>query len=210
VLAQGRFAQALAALDSGDRGRLTSSTALYEAAASELDDPRDKGQAAMIRSTVAFIEGLYDDAASLSEEAVVLGRASGDFNADLLYYAQGLWRAVDQGQASDVLPLLLGSTDYQHIASFAAGTALCAALAGEADHHRNDDLSGRQHQSCRVPDRWCDRRRLGRHLGGGAEESHRPPAGARGRRRRHALRQYDAGVQPQHPVLHRVAHRYRA
>jgi transcriptional regulator with XRE-family HTH domain/tetratricopeptide (TPR) repeat protein len=138
VLAQARFAQALAALDSGDRGQLTSSTALYGAAASELDDPREKGQAAMIRSTVAFIEGLYDEAAALSEEAVVLGRASGDFNADLLYYAQGLLRAVDQGQASEVLPLLLGSTDYQHIASFAAGTALCAALAGELDLAREE------------------------------------------------------------------------
>jgi hypothetical protein len=62
-----------------------------------------------------------------------LGRASGDFNADLIHYAQGLLRAIDQGLAADVLPLLLASTEFQVIASFDAGTALCAALAGDHD-----------------------------------------------------------------------------
>src|SRR6202008_2581347 len=63
--------------------------------------------------------------------ALELGRASGDFNAELLHYGQGLLRAVDQGLARDVLPLLVAATDYQQIASFDAGTALCAALAGD-------------------------------------------------------------------------------
>ncbi|MGC9960438.1 MAG: AAA family ATPase [Acidimicrobiales bacterium] len=138
ALAGARFAQALAALDRGDREDLLRATTLYGDAASELDDPREKSQAAMIRSTVALVEGRYEDAAALSEEAVQLGRASGDFNADLLYYAQGLLRAVDLGQAADVLPLLLDSTDYHHIASFAAGTALCAALAGQHDLAREE------------------------------------------------------------------------
>ena len=46
---------------------------------------------------------------------------------------RGLLRAVDQGLAQDVLPLLIASTEYQHIASFDAGTALVAALAGDRD-----------------------------------------------------------------------------
>ncbi len=131
VLAGARFAQALAALDCGDREAITTATARYGEVAHELDDPREQSQAAMIRSAIAFVEGRYEAAAALSEEAVQLGRASGDFNADLLYYAQGLLRAVDLGQAGEVLALLLDSTDYQHLASFAAGTALCAALAGQ-------------------------------------------------------------------------------
>ena len=43
-----------------------------------------------VRSTVAFIEGRYDDAAALSDEAYRLGQAGGDVNAELLHYAQGL------------------------------------------------------------------------------------------------------------------------
>ena len=42
-------------------------------------------------------------------------------------------RAIDQGLAADVLPLLVASTEFQVIASFDAGTALCAALAGDHD-----------------------------------------------------------------------------
>lgn len=65
-----------------------------------------------------------------------LGRASGDFNAELIHYAQGLLRAVDQGLAREVLPLLLASTEYQVIASFDAGTALGAALGGDRHEAR--------------------------------------------------------------------------
>ena len=59
------------------------------------------------------------------------GRSSGDFNAELIHYAQGLLRAIDQGLAREVLPLLVASVEFQVIASFDAGTALCAALGGE-------------------------------------------------------------------------------
>ena len=41
-----------------------------------------------------------------------------------MHYAQGLLRAVDQGLAQEVLPLLLATTEYERIASFDAGTAL--------------------------------------------------------------------------------------
>ena len=71
-----------------------------------------------MRSTIAFIEGRYDDSETLTAEALVLGQESGDYNADLVFYAQGLLRAVDQGQAGEVLPLLWRRADFQHIASF--------------------------------------------------------------------------------------------
>jgi hypothetical protein len=67
----------------------------------------------------------------MSDRALQLGQTAGDFNAELLHHAQGLLRAVDAGLATDVLPLLLGAADYQRLASFDAGAALCAALAGE-------------------------------------------------------------------------------
>jgi tetratricopeptide (TPR) repeat protein len=139
VLAGARFTEALASLDLGKMDQLGQAIDSFDEVAARLDDPREQGQAAMVRSTIAFIEGRYDDAATMSEKALHLGHASGDFNAELLHYAQGLLRAVDQGQAGDVLPLLLdaASSEYQHIASFVAGTALCAALAGQHDLARS-------------------------------------------------------------------------
>lgn len=131
VLAGARFAQGLAALDQGEMGRLRAASERFEETAARLDDPRELSQVAMMQSTITFIEGRYDEAAELSERARSLGAAGGDFNSDLLSYAQGLLRAVDQGEADAVLELLQASTDYHHIPSFAAGTALCAALAGD-------------------------------------------------------------------------------
>ncbi len=133
VLAGARFAEALAALDTADMGSLREATERYGAIAEQLDDPGERSQAATVRSTIAFVEGRYDEADALSAEALEHGKASGDFNAELLFYAQGLLRAVDRGQASDVLPLLLDASDYGRIPAFAAGTVLCAALAGEHD-----------------------------------------------------------------------------
>lgn len=133
VEAGARFAHALAALDDGDLAALQAASDRYDRVVTRLEDPRERSQAVMVRSTIACIEGRYDNAATLSDEALVLGRASGDFNAELLHYAQDLLRAIDQGLAEDVLPLLLASDEYMQIGSFDAGTALCAALAGEAD-----------------------------------------------------------------------------
>ncbi len=133
VEAAASFAKSLAALDLGRMAVLQESSDRYAEVADKLGDPRDRSQAAMIRSTIAFVEGRYDRASELSEQALELGRLSGDYNAELINYAQGLLRGIDQGLASDVLPLLLASSDYQVIGSFDAGTALCAALAGDTD-----------------------------------------------------------------------------
>jgi transcriptional regulator with XRE-family HTH domain/tetratricopeptide (TPR) repeat protein len=133
VLAVARFSQALSALDRASMSDLTAASEQYRAVAQQLDDPRERSQAATVRSTIAFIEGRYSDGEQLTAEALTLGKESGDYNADLVFYAQGLLRAVDLGQAAEVLPLLAAAGDYQHIASFTAGTALCAALAGEVD-----------------------------------------------------------------------------
>ena len=133
VEATAHFSKALAALDRGRMDVLRSSTERYGDVSARLGDPRDRSQAATVRSTIAYIEGRYQEAADLSDEALELGRSSGDFNAELIHYAQGLLRAIDQGLAADVLPLLVASTEFQVIASFDAGTALCAALAGDHD-----------------------------------------------------------------------------
>jgi DNA-binding XRE family transcriptional regulator/tetratricopeptide (TPR) repeat protein len=137
VEAGARYAHALSYLDLGEMELLVSSSDLYSEVSDRLDDPRDRSQAAMVRSTIAFTRGHYEEAAERSDEALELGRASGDFNAELLHYAQGLLRAVDQGLAGVVLPLLVEATDYQQIAGFAAGTALAAALAGDRDRARS-------------------------------------------------------------------------
>jgi tetratricopeptide (TPR) repeat protein len=133
VLAGARFAQAIAALDEGDLAQLRSRCDEYDEVVDHLDDPRERSQLATARSTIAFIEGRYEDAATLSDHALKEGQASGDFNAALVHYAQGILRAVDLGQAKEVLPLLIEATEYQNIVGFAAGTALCAALAGDHD-----------------------------------------------------------------------------
>jgi hypothetical protein len=131
VLAGARFSEALAALDTGHKSRLETASSRYGEVAEQLDDPRERSQAATVRATIAFIEGRYEESEASSYEALELGKASGDFNAELIFYAQGLLRAVDLGQVKDVLPLLLDATDYQRIPAFATGTVLCAALAGE-------------------------------------------------------------------------------
>jgi tetratricopeptide (TPR) repeat protein len=133
VLAGARFALALSCLDLGEMPGLIAAVEDYAAVAHQLDDPREISQAETARATIAFIEGRYGDAEKFSISALDHGKASGDFNADLIFYAQGLLRAVDLGQAADVLPLLLDATEYQRISAFSAGTALCAALAGEWD-----------------------------------------------------------------------------
>lgn len=136
VEAGARFAQALSSFDRGEMPDLASTSERYSEVAARLDDPRERSQAATVRSTIAFMQGRYEESAALSEEALELGHASGDFNAELLHYGQGLLRALDQGLAPDVLPLLLATSDYQQIAAFDAGTALCAALAGEPERAR--------------------------------------------------------------------------
>ncbi len=136
VEAGARFAQALSSFDRGEMPDLASTSERYSEVAARLDDPRERSQAAMVRSTIAFMQGRYEESAALSEEALELGHASGDFNAELLHYGQGLLRALDQGLARDVLPLLLATSDYQQIAAFDAGTALCAALADEPERAR--------------------------------------------------------------------------
>jgi tetratricopeptide (TPR) repeat protein len=131
VQAVGRFSQALSAIDRASMSDLTVAAEHYERLARQLDDPRELSQAATVHSTIAFIEGRYADSEQLTADALVLGKESGDYNADLVFYAQGLLRAVDLGQAAEVLPLLSAASDFQSIPSFSAGTALCAALAGE-------------------------------------------------------------------------------
>jgi transcriptional regulator with XRE-family HTH domain/tetratricopeptide (TPR) repeat protein len=133
VLAAARFAQALSALDQADMPELRTAVDHYGEIAERVVESRERAQAAMMRATIALIHGDYDDAAVKSEAALEFGRAAGDPNAELVGYAQGLLRAVDLGQARDVLPLLLATDDYSAIASFAAGTALIAAFAGEHD-----------------------------------------------------------------------------
>ena len=87
VLAGARFAQALAALDRADMPQLRTRCDEYEEVVVRLDDPRERSQLSTARSTLAFIEGRYDDAAASSDQALDQARASGDFNADLVHYA---------------------------------------------------------------------------------------------------------------------------
>ena len=81
VEATARFSRALAALDRGHMDVLRASTEHYADVSARLGDPRDQSQAATVRSTIAYIEGRYQEAAALSDEALELGRTSGDFNA---------------------------------------------------------------------------------------------------------------------------------
>jgi transcriptional regulator with XRE-family HTH domain len=144
MLAVAHLSQALAALDRGAMDDLRAAADRYAEVAADLDDPRERSQSATAVATIAHIEGRTADSAALSDEALRLGRDSGDYNAELVFFAQGLLRAVDAGAAAEVLPLALGADAYAHIPTFRAGTALCAALAGETELARQvvDELLG--------------------------------------------------------------------
>jgi transcriptional regulator with XRE-family HTH domain/tetratricopeptide (TPR) repeat protein len=131
VLSVAHFSHALSALDRASMSDLRTAADRYDVIADRMDDPRERSQAATVRSTIALIEGEYARSEELTAQALERGHESGDYNADLVFFAQGLLRAIDLGQAPDVLPLLVAATDYQRIASFTAGISLCAALAGE-------------------------------------------------------------------------------
>jgi tetratricopeptide (TPR) repeat protein len=138
VLAGSQFAQALAALDLADIDQLRRTIgADYKETAERLGDPREIGQARMAESTIALIEGRYDDGAVLSSQALELSQLGGDLNAALVHFAQGVLRSVDLGEAADVLELLRAATEYQRIPAVRAGTALCAALVGDETFTRS-------------------------------------------------------------------------
>ena len=62
----------------------------YDDVARRIDDPRERSQASTVRSTVALIEGRYADSEEWTTGALALGRESGDYNAELVFHAQGL------------------------------------------------------------------------------------------------------------------------
>jgi transcriptional regulator with XRE-family HTH domain/tetratricopeptide (TPR) repeat protein len=134
VLAGTQFVLALAALDRADGDELRRVVSgSYRELSERLGDPRELGMVATAASTIATIEGRYDEGAELSELALGLGRASGDLNADLVHFSQGLLRGVDLGQTEVLLTLLLAAVDYHRLPSVTAGIALCAALAGDEE-----------------------------------------------------------------------------
>jgi transcriptional regulator with XRE-family HTH domain/tetratricopeptide (TPR) repeat protein len=138
VLAGAQFAQALAALDLADIDELRRTIgADYKETAERLGDPREVGQARMAESTIALIEGRYDDGSVLSSQALELSQLGGDLNAGLVHFAQGVLRSVDLGEAAEVLELLRAATEYQRIPAVRAGTALCAAMAGDESFTRS-------------------------------------------------------------------------
>jgi transcriptional regulator with XRE-family HTH domain/tetratricopeptide (TPR) repeat protein len=133
VLSVAHFSRALSALDRAAMTELRAATQRYVDVADQLDDPRERSQAATACATLAYIEGDYSRSEQLTAEALERGHESGDYNADLVFSAQSLLRAVDLGQAAEALEVLEAATEYQQIASITAGTALCAAVAGERD-----------------------------------------------------------------------------
>jgi transcriptional regulator with XRE-family HTH domain/tetratricopeptide (TPR) repeat protein len=133
VIAGAQFAMAVSALDDGDLDRATSSIGHFRQSAERLGDPREQTLAGVALSTLAFIRGRYDEANSLSYQALAAGLATGDVNASLVHFAQTVLRGVDLGEAAEILPLLIEATDYQRIPAVAAGTVLCAAMTGEHD-----------------------------------------------------------------------------
>ena len=61
----------------------------YTEVSTRLEDPREQSQAATVRSTIAYIEGRYQVAAELSDEALEQDARAGT-STELIHYAQGL------------------------------------------------------------------------------------------------------------------------
>ena len=130
VLAGARFAQAIAALDQGDLGQLRVSMRRIQRKSSIVwTIPRERSQPRRPAPLSPSSRAATPMPPHWRTRPSTRVEQSGDFNAALVHSAQGILRAVDLGQAKEVLPLLIEATEYQNIVGFAAGTALCAASA---------------------------------------------------------------------------------
>jgi tetratricopeptide (TPR) repeat protein len=134
VLANAWWGQAWSALERADSVAWPQSVAAYGRTADELGLAAELGISASLRSVAAQIRGRFPEAASLADEALQHGRAANDPNADTLRLARMVLAGLETGGAGELLPAMVAlAEDFRNVATFQAGLALTAAVAGDKD-----------------------------------------------------------------------------
>jgi tetratricopeptide (TPR) repeat protein len=152
VLANAWWGQAWSALERGDPVEWPQAVAAYQRTADELGLAAERGVSASLRSVAAQIEGRLSEAESLADEALRHARAANDPNADTLRLARTVLVALETGRAAELLPAMVAlAGEFRNVATFQAGLALTAAVAGDHDLARHILSDHAEHHFRDVP-----------------------------------------------------------
>jgi hypothetical protein len=157
ALANAWWTQAWSALERANPEDWHTAVSSYDQLAQELQLPAQTGLAASLRSTAAQVEGRLDDARELAEAAAADLARSGNPSAQMLYLARSVLIGWDDGQAGELLPLMTSlAKDFANIATFQAGLAVTAALAGDHELARRllDKAAGNDFDRIRTDVEW--------------------------------------------------------
>ena len=134
VLANAWYGRAWAALELGNGEGWTESVGAFTAIAERLRLPYESALAATMATTTALMEGRYDESEVLCKQAFALATEGGDPNATAVHLTGAVLRALDLGQAAEMLPLIEAMRDeLAAVPTFMSGWAMTAALAGAPD-----------------------------------------------------------------------------
>ncbi len=138
AVANAWWGQAWAALERANPEDWSIAVSSHDHVAQELQLPAQTGLAASLRSTAAQVTGHLDEARTLAETAATDLTRAGHPSAQMLHLSRSVLFGWDDGQASEMLPLMTSlASDFASIATFQAGLALTAALAGDHDLARH-------------------------------------------------------------------------
>ena len=157
ALANAWWTQAWSALERADPEDWSTAVSNYDQVAQELQLPAQTGVAASLRSTAAQVEGRLDEARGLAEAAATDLARAGNPSAQMLYLARLVLIGWDDGQAGELLPLMASlAGDFANIATFQAGLAVTAALAGDHELARRllDKAAGNGFHRIRTDVEW--------------------------------------------------------
>ncbi len=138
ALANAWWSQAWSALERADYVDWSIAVSSYDEIAQELQLPAPTGLSASLRSTAAQVAGSLDDARALAEEAATNLTRAGHPSAQMLHLSRSVLIGWDDDQAGELLPLMTSlAGEYSSVATFQAGLALTAALAGDDELARH-------------------------------------------------------------------------
>ena len=138
AVANAWWSQGWSALERANPEDWSIAVSSYDQVAQELLLPAQTGLAASLRSTAAQVAGRLDEARTLAETAATDLTRAGHPSAQMLHLARSVLIGWDDGQAGELLPLMTSlAGDFASVATFQAGLALTAALAGDHELARH-------------------------------------------------------------------------
>jgi tetratricopeptide (TPR) repeat protein len=140
LVLQGRALRIADLLELGEMPDLRAEIDLYEAEAKELRQPRFLWQVSLLRANLAHLEGRFDDAERLAEEALDTGRRAGDqgvFISHLAFLLMLRWTST-RGVAELEAPVRQMLASYPNMPVFRACLALILAETGRPAEARDE------------------------------------------------------------------------